>query len=69
MGWYLVSTTSPGLRFKIVSLDKATQRATLLGDTGAPFERDISEEVLTKYFYKIERIDDAPIPAGQAAPA
>lgn len=51
--WYLESTKAPGLRFKIVKLDRATMRATLQGDTGVPFERDISADILEKYGYKI----------------
>lgn len=51
--WYLESKKAPGLRFKIVKLDRATMRATLQGDTGVPFERDISEESLEKFGYKI----------------
>lgn len=53
--WYLESTKAPGLRFRIVKLDKATQRATLQGDTGVPFERDISQVSLDKYGYKVVR--------------
>lgn len=63
MAWYLESTKAKGLRFKIVKLDKATMRATLLGDTGVPFERDISNEVLAKYGYKIVKVEDAAVPA------
>lgn len=51
--WYLESIKAPGLRFKIVKLDRATMRATLQGDTGVPFERDISTDTLEKYGYKI----------------
>lgn len=52
--WYLVSTKMPNLKFKIVTLDKSTMRATLQGDTGVPFERDISQETLDKFGYRIE---------------
>lgn len=64
MAWYLESTKARGLRFKIVKLDKATMRATLEGDTGVPFERDISADTLAKYGYKILKVDEnAPVPA------
>lgn len=55
--WYLVSTKAPNLRFKIVELDKHTMRAKLQGDTGVPFERDISQETLDKFGYRIERLN------------
>lgn len=57
--WYLVSTKAPDLKFKIVQLDRDTMRATLQGDTGVPFDRVISQDVLEKYGYKIERQDSA----------
>jgi hypothetical protein len=56
--WYLESTKAPGLRFKIVKLDKATMRATLLGATGVPFERDIGNDTLEKYGYKIVKREE-----------
>lgn len=57
--WFLESTKAPGLRFKIVHLDKQTMRAKLLGDTGVPFERDISAETLEKYGYRITKAEVA----------
>ena len=56
--WYLESTKAKGLRFKILKLDKTTMRATLQGDTGVPFERDISGDTLTKYGYTIVRVEE-----------
>lgn len=58
--WYLESLKAPGLRFKIVKLDKATMRATLQGDTGVPFEQNIGQENLDKYGYKIVKHDEEP---------
>jgi N-acetyl-anhydromuramyl-L-alanine amidase AmpD len=52
--FYLKSTKAKDLRFKVVHLDKATMRATLQGDTGAPFETSVTEENLKKYGYEIE---------------
>ena len=65
MKWFLESTKAPGLRFEIVKLDKATMRATLKGDTGVPFERDLSGDTLAKYGYKIVKVvdDTAAVPA------
>lgn len=65
MAWYLESTKAKGLRFKIIKLDKATMRATLQGDTGVPFERDISGETLTKYGYKIVKAEDGTLSGEQ----
>jgi hypothetical protein len=56
--WYLESTKAPGLKFKIVKLDRTTMRATLLGDTGVPFDRDIGQESLDKYGYKIVKREE-----------
>lgn len=58
MAWFLVSTKSPGLKFRIVKLDKQTMRATLRGATGTDFERDISQETLDKLGYKIAQVEE-----------
>jgi hypothetical protein len=63
MAWYLESTKVPNLRFKVVSLNKATMRAALQGDTGVPFERDISPSTLAQYGYKVVKVADAPATA------
>ncbi|MFM7007917.1 MAG: hypothetical protein ACKO0Z_01055 [Betaproteobacteria bacterium] len=63
MKWFLVSTKAKNLKFEIVELDKATMRAKLKGDTGVPFERDLSGDTLAKYGYKIEKIE---VPDGEA---
>lgn len=64
MTWFLESTKAKGLRFKILKLDKSTMRATLQGDTGVPFDRDISGDTLSKYGYKITKVeDDTPVAA------
>lgn len=51
--FYLESTKAKGLRFKIIKLNKETMQATLQGDTGVPFERDISQATIDKYGYKV----------------
>lgn len=56
MPFDLVSTKAPGLRFRIVKLDKATMRATLIGDTGVEFERTLSEAELEKFGFSIEKV-------------
>ena len=53
--WYLESTKAPGLRFEIVEFDRATLRAKLLGVTGVPFERVLSDDVLAKFGYRITK--------------
>jgi hypothetical protein len=66
---YLVSTTAPGLRFRVLEVYGGTSppRAQLLGDTGVPFEREISQATLDKYGYQIVMMkdDDAAVPAEQ----
>lgn len=59
MAWFLVSTKAPGLKFRIVKLDKTTMRAVLRGATGSEFERDISQETLDKLGYKVAQIEEA----------
>lgn len=54
--WYLESTKAPGLRFRILKLNRETRHAQLLGDTGVPFERVLSDEVLQKYGYQVVRV-------------
>lgn len=58
MCFYLESTTAPGLRFKVLHMDPQTSRAKLLGDTGVPFEREISQATLDKYGYKVVQLDE-----------
>lgn len=66
MAWYLNSTKAPGLRFKILKLDKATLKATLEGDTGISFDRNIGPETLEKYGYEIVEVDEnGLVPAEQ----
>ena len=60
MAWYLESTKAAGLQFKILKLDKVAKRATLQGPAGTPFERDISQEALDKYGYRVIQVADAP---------
>jgi hypothetical protein len=62
MAWYVVSTKSPGLKFRIVKLDKATMQATLQGDTGVQFDKALTQDVLDKFGYRIENIKEA-VPA------
>jgi hypothetical protein len=63
MAWYLESTRAPGLRFKIVKLDKASMTATLQGvGSTTTFTRSISEADLQKYGYKVVNVPDAPVP-------
>jgi hypothetical protein len=59
--FYLECTKAPGLRFLILKLNRETMHAQLLGDTGVPFERVLSDDVLAKYGYKvvIEREEEA----------
>lgn len=61
--WFLQSTKAKGLRFKIVKLDRSTMKATLQGETGVPFERDISEAALAKYGYTIVKQEPQPTPS------
>jgi hypothetical protein len=53
MQWYLESTKAQGLRFKILEFDRSTRRAKLLGVTGVPFERVLSDDVLEKFGYRV----------------
>jgi hypothetical protein len=59
MAWYVVSTKAPGLKFRIVKLDKNSMQATLKGDTGVEFDKTLTQDVLDKFGYRIERIKEA----------
>lgn len=61
--WFLVSTKDPRITFKITKLDKATMRATLEGEVGVPFDKELTPETLAKYHYRIERREVAPATA------
>lgn len=55
--WFLESTKAKGLRFRILKLDRDTMTAQLLGDTGVPFEKVITQDVLDKYGYAIAKVE------------
>lgn len=59
-GYYLQSTTTPSIRFRIISRDKDTGVARLMGMTGVEFTEVVNKEMLAKYRYKIvkETADD-----------
>lgn len=61
MAFFIESTRKPGLRYKVVKLDKSTMRATLLGELEVPFERVLDAVSLEKYGYKIVKVPDAPV--------
>jgi hypothetical protein len=63
--FFLKSTKVSGLRFDIVSLDKEKMRATLLGNTGAPFEQSISEENLKKFGFEVMSENVEPVHSEQ----
>jgi hypothetical protein len=54
--WFLESTKAKGLRFRILKLDRDTMTAQLLGDTGVPFEKVLTQDVLDKYGYTIAKV-------------
>lgn len=51
--FYLESTKAEGLSFRILKLDRNSMLAQLLGDTGVPFERVLTDDVLNKYGYRV----------------
>ena len=55
--YWLVSTKAKGLKFRIVDLNRETQKATLLGDTGVPFEHSITEDTLKNLGYEIKVVE------------
>jgi hypothetical protein len=58
MPWYLNSTKAPGLRFRIAKLNTETKEATLVGPTGVPFQKKITDEVLAEYGYAVIKIEE-----------
>lgn len=54
---YLESTKAPGLRFRVMKVEKGTMRAQLLGDTGVAFERVLTDDVMNRYGYKLVRVE------------
>lgn len=67
---YLSSTKKPGLRFRILSKrmqdpsdpQNVNMFLMLEGSHGVTFERMVNEEILTKYGYAVEVVDDSPPP-------
>lgn len=67
---YLSSTKKPGLRFKIIGRrienpeDPATAKVFLKleGAQGITFERMVSDDILERYGYIIEVVDDEAVP-------
>lgn len=52
--FFLVSTKCKGLEFEITKLDRDNMRATLLGQTGVPFDTSIQQAELDKYGYTVD---------------
>jgi len=67
MALYVESTKAPGLRFKIIKFNKDTRIGTLLGDTGVPFDRALTDEMLNKYGFKVVKVDEKVLPATEHA--
>jgi hypothetical protein len=61
MAFFLESTRKPGLRYRVAKLDKATMRATLVGELNVPFERVLDAASLEKYGYKIVKVPDEAV--------
>lgn len=55
---FLVSTKHPGLEFEILSVDKESKQAELIGATGVVFTKFLTAEVMEKYGYKLEKRDE-----------
>ena len=64
---YLENKTNPSIRFEVLTYDKATKVATVRGQYGAEFTRDISKEALEKYGYHIVK-SEAPLPLMSKTP-
>jgi hypothetical protein len=58
---YVQSTKNPELRFEVVTYDSASKTATLRGEFGAQFTRDMSKASLQKYGYEIVE-SETPLP-------
>lgn len=56
--WCLQHKEHAHLRFKVLGIDRAAQRATLIGPTGVAFERSIAQADLDKYGYTVVKVDD-----------
>ena len=56
--YYLQSTTTPKVRFRILDRDKATGKTKLLSMTGVEIEEVVNKEMMEKYKYKIVKEED-----------
>lgn len=63
--FWLVNTTLSGLRYRVLDRNKDTMRATIVGDTGVPFEVSVKPDDLEKLAYTVEitmeDVPDAPV--------
>jgi hypothetical protein len=68
--FFLVSTKAKGLRFEIIKLNKDEMKATIVGDTGVPFDTSIDQKYLDELGYVVEitmvEVADAPVHSEQA---
>ncbi len=62
---FLTSTKANGLKFEVLKVNKEVDPplATIVGDTGVPFEIRLTQDTLEKYGYEVLIVDDAAVPA------
>lgn len=53
--FWIVSTKAKGLKFKVVDFDTNTKKATLLGDTGVPFQHAVDDDTMARLGYVFEQ--------------
>lgn len=60
---FIENLKNPSVRFEVESFDKETKVGVLKGNYGARFTRNLSKESLSKFGYRVVKVE---VPDGEA---
>jgi len=66
---YVENLKNPTVRFEVLSYDKETKVAKLLGEYGTEFSRELSKESMAKFGYRIVKSEtELPLKSSPTTP-
>ncbi|HEX6825821.1 MAG TPA: hypothetical protein VF077_05825 [Nitrospiraceae bacterium] len=68
MTLYIENLKNPKVRFKVISYDKETGVGTLEGEYGARFTRPLGKEQLSRFGYKVVKVEEPTDEGDKPAP-
>jgi len=65
---YIENLKNPKVRFKVISYDAETGVGLLEGEYGARFTRPLGKEQLSRFGYKVVKVDEDPAEEDKPTP-